>query len=89
MREIHPSVEKVADRRSHVNPLANLLKSDGKPFGRVDKVAIALAVCSERSNVDILDLSPRLTELVSFIRDSAREPAVSIPVVPEVLDPVE
>ncbi|WP_143696793.1 ATP-dependent endonuclease [Variovorax sp. YR752] len=53
---------------SHVLPFK---KADGSTMEKVDKVAVAMAVCSEAANLDILDLRERVAEVVGLIRSSS------------------
>lgn len=52
---------------SHVLPFK---KADGTTMEKVDKVAVATAVCSEPANLDILDLRQRIEEVIGLIRSS-------------------
>lgn len=83
VRDLHPSVDRLIDKSSGVDPLAQLRRADGEPFKSVDKVAIALAVCEHPANLTILDLEARICELATFIRDAAVEAAAAAPVVAE------
>lgn len=78
VRGAHPSVERIADKSTTVDPLANLVRGDGEPFTRVDKVAVALAVCEVEANLDVLDLSDRVSELADFIREVSPETVIPI-----------
>lgn len=84
VRKVHPAVRRIANTRRSVDPLAHLVRSNGKPFSRVDKVAIALEVTQSPADFGVLDLEDRITELVDFIRASSRETIV--PVGPELAD---
>jgi hypothetical protein len=86
VRSVHASARDISDKRSTVDPLANVSTAKGT-LGRVDKVAVALAVCAEPARLDVLDLEDRITELAAFIRETSSEPAVAIPVAAEA--PVE
>jgi hypothetical protein len=81
VREVHPTVVRIAEKSSKVSPFINLVRDDGEPFRRVDKVGVALAVCAGGTDLDVLDLRNRVVEIADFIRDSRREPAISPPIV--------
>lgn len=53
---------------SHVLPFK---KTDGSTMEKVDKVAVATAVCSEPANLDVLDLRERVQEVIGLIRSSS------------------
>jgi energy-coupling factor transporter ATP-binding protein EcfA2 len=78
VRSVHPSVERIVDKSSTVDPLANLVRADGEPFSHVDKVAVALAVCEVQANLDVLDLTDRVSELADFIREVSPETVVPV-----------
>lgn len=82
MRRIHPSVARIADKSSDVDPLSHLVKEDGDTFNRPEKVLVAQAVAEADAGVDVLDMAERLSEMVDFIRASSREVTV-VPVDPE------
>jgi hypothetical protein len=84
VRDAHPSAERITSKSSSVDPLANVVTGDGEPLKRVDKVAVALAVCTQPPNLDPLDLRDRVKELADFISESAREPATALPVVADI-----
>lgn len=52
---------------------ANVLpfqKADGTKMEKVDKVAVAIAVCSQPANLDVLDLRERIESVVGLIQSS-------------------
>ncbi|WP_395315800.1 AAA family ATPase [Variovorax sp. UC74_104] len=55
------------DQFSHVLPFK---KPDGTKMEKVDKVAVAMEVCSEAANVDVLDLRERIEAVIVLIRSS-------------------
>lgn len=83
VREVHPSVERLTDKSSAVDPLLQLRRADGQPFKSLDKVAIALAACEHAADLTVLDLKARISDLATFIRDAAAEAAAGAPVVAE------
>jgi hypothetical protein len=82
---IHPSAGAITDKSSNVDPLTRVVKANGEPLKRIDKVAVAQAVAAEPPNLDRLDLRVRVTALEAFIRESAAlERTAETPVVVEV-----
>ncbi|MGJ7603827.1 ATP-dependent nuclease [Variovorax sp. LT1R20] len=62
------------DKRIRTGAFAHVLpfkKPDGSTLERVDKLAVATAVCSEPANLDVLDLRARVEEVVGLIRSSS------------------
>jgi hypothetical protein len=89
IRSVHPSVAKITNKTSDVDPFTKLVTEDRKAVKQVDKVAVALAVAAQPASLGVLDLKARIDKLVAFIRESTREPAVATPVVAEAREEVE
>jgi hypothetical protein len=89
VRKLHPSVEAISDKSSGVDPLAHLIRADGEPFTNVDKVAIAMGVCEEAPDFEVLDLRARITDLIAFLREAAVEAPAALPLVPDPEDGAE
>jgi hypothetical protein len=88
VRDVHPGVERLDDVTSTHDPLANVVRDDGRPVTQLDKVAIALGVCTHPADLDVLDLRERVTEVVRFIHESPSEPVTPI-AMPEEVPPTE
>lgn len=58
----------------HVLPFK---RADGTKLDRVDKVAVASAVCFEPADLNVLDLRIRINELVTLIREAGHGPSFS------------
>jgi AAA domain, putative AbiEii toxin, Type IV TA system len=89
VRSVHTSADRITDKNGTVDPLANVVSEDGKAVKRIDKVAVALAVCAQPPDLGVLDLKDRIAELAAFVRESTREPPTAIPIVAEALPEVD
>jgi hypothetical protein len=76
IRAVHPTVAQVEVTGESKDPLGAVTRADGQPLTRLDKVAIALAVCDEPANLDVMDLKDRVAELAEFIRQTPNDSVV-------------
>jgi hypothetical protein len=70
VRAVHPSVARLKRTSTDQDPLKRFVRDDGKPATRLDKVTIALEVCKQPANLDVMDLRQRVAEVARFIRET-------------------